>query len=190
MLILAELTWLIAEGDNNGGLNPWFLVLVFGALALMLILPRLSRRSKILDDPRQKRTAQVELRHSMDRLLVELQETAREINAAIDTKLITLNRLIEEADRKIETLRKLASSLDEMCTRAERAPGRPKGEPVGPAEEEPTTEEARRRRELEREICRLADEGKTELEIARLTDTARGEVELVLSMRRMPDQGK
>jgi hypothetical protein len=127
-----------------------------------------------------KRTAEEELRHSMDRLLVELQETAREINSTIDTKMIALNRLIEEADRRIETLRE---------TRQSGAAASVTSTPSGPEralESGREDKETGKRRELEQEICRLADEGKTELEIARMTGTPRGEVELVLSLRRMP----
>jgi hypothetical protein len=111
----------------------------------------------------------------MDQLLVELQETSREINATIDTKMIALNRLIEDANRRIETLKEL------------RRPGSMPGtsdSPASPRDEKPLSSETLKRRELECEICRLADQGKTELEIARITQTPRGEVELVLSLRR------
>ncbi|HUU43890.1 MAG TPA: hypothetical protein VMX57_08920, partial [Planctomycetota bacterium] len=96
----AAATLLVAEAT---GLWVWALLAV--AIVIVLVLPRrLARRSRILDDPNRRRTAEEELRHSMDRLLVELQETSRDINATLDTKMIALGRLIAEADRRIERL--------------------------------------------------------------------------------------
>jgi len=168
-----EIAEVLAEGDASD-LWPWLLI-AGGGLLLLVFFRLFAKRGRTLDEPKRARTAQEELRHSMDRLLVELQETAREINATIDTKMIALNKLIEDADRRIKTLED------------RHAADEPGGPPPAAQEEEPTGEEALKRRQLEREICRLADEGKTELEIARITDTPRGEVELVLSLRRMPD---
>jgi len=159
----------------------WIWAVLLAVIVIALVVPRkLAKRSSILDDPNTRRTAQEELRHSMDRLLIELQETARDINATIDTKMIALNRLIAEADQRI-------ASLGDAAHAPVRAPGTQTEAPreaAPPAEPEPTGPEAVKRRALEREIFRLADQGKTELEIARLTDTPRGEVELVLSLRK------
>lgn len=168
LMVLAQETGLLPD-------RWWVWVLVLAGVILLMVLPRrLAKRSRILDDPTHKMTPQESLRRSMDELLVELQETAREINATIDTKMIALNRLIEEADRRIETLRELRRP-------GAVPPGGAKSTLAG--DEKPLGEEAVKRRELEREIYRLADEGKTELEIARMTGTPRGEVELVLSLR-------
>ncbi|HUV38297.1 MAG TPA: hypothetical protein VMY39_01725, partial [Planctomycetota bacterium] len=144
--------------------------------------------SRILDDPNRRRTAEEELRHSMDRLLVELQETSRDINATLDTKMITLNRLIEEADARIDALSTLRGGGPGGGERPDTPQVVPQ-QPVTPAppDDLPDTEDVRRRRDLEREIFRLADEGRTELEIARLIDVPRGEVELVLSLRKTSD---
>lgn len=181
-----DVFWILGEATS-----PWVYVGIVIVLLAVLILPRrLAKRSKILDDPNRRKTAQEELRHSMDRLLVELQETAREINATIDTKMIALNRLIEEADRRIEKLEKARRQTPAAVLRREpvdEVTSKPTVTPH-PRAEEPVTEEDTKRRELEREIYRLADEGKTELEIARMTDTPRGEVELVLSLRQKPDE--
>jgi hypothetical protein len=165
LIVLAQETGVLPE-------HWWVWGLFIVGLFLLMILPRrLAKRSRLLDEATHKMTPQESLRRSMDQLLVELQETAREINASIDTKMIALNRLIEEADRRIETLKELR---------------RPGAESTPEPEQKPLSEEAIRRRELEREIYRLADEGKTELEIARMTGTPRGEVELVLSLRTTP----
>jgi len=159
-------------------IDGWIAAVILAIIVIALVVPRkLAGRSRILDDPNTRRTAQEELRHSMDRLLVELQETARDINATIDTKMIALSRLIAEADRRIEGLGDASRSASATQTQPQQA--------VTPLPEpEPTGAEAIKRRALEREVFRLADAGKTELEIARLTDTPRGEVELVLSLRK------
>jgi len=169
--------------------NLWVWALIAAVIVIALLLPRrLAKRSRILDDPKHKRTAQEELRHSMDRLLVELQETSRDINATIDTKMIALNRLIQEADARIEALEDLQAGEGGSPGRAGSPQVVPAQEVTPPPEEtEPDTAETKKRRELEREIYRLTDEGKTELEIARLTNTPRGEVELVLSLRKTSD---
>ncbi len=151
---------------------------LLGAAVVAWVLRRQARKSAIIDPPRRKGSAEEDLHRSMDRLLVDLQDTAREINATIDTKTVVLNQLIEEADRRIETLK----ALDKDAPAAKPAPPpRPASAP-----EIPPTDESRRRAALERDILRLADEGKTELEIARLTGVPRGEIELVLSLRRAP----
>jgi hypothetical protein len=168
-------TPLVAEGNTF----LWIGVFLAGAAVVALVFKRQSRRSALLDPPRRKGAADEELRQSMDRLLVGLQETSREINATIDTKTVVLNKLIEEADRRIEALKALEKGA---AAGLGQAPAR-----VGPPPKEiPPTEESRRRAALERDILRMADAGKTDLEIARLTGVARGEVELVLSLRRAP----
>jgi len=180
-----QAAWLTAEG-----ISPWVYVAFAVVLLAVLVLPRrLAKRSKILDDPKRAGSAQEELRHSMDRLLVELQETAREINATIDTKMIALNRLIEEADRRIDRLDKLHRQTPPAAAAPTAVDGAPSA-PLPPrtsAPSAPPVQEDPVRGKIEQEIYRLADEGKTELEIARLTGTPRGEVELVLGLRREVD---
>jgi hypothetical protein len=171
----------------------WVWALLAVLLVAILTLPRrLARRSNILEDPNRKRSAEEQLRRSMDRLLIELQETAREINATIDTKMIALNRLIEEADRRIEKLEgpsvPPAETPDTAGSETEEEPSQsPAKKRLTKDDDAPDTPAARRRRRLEKRIYKLADEGKDMLEIARITDTPRGEVELILSLRRIPD---
>ena len=174
--------WMLAQGTSETSRNLWWVYLVLGVLLIaVLVLPRkLAKRSRLLDGPRTGRVRdEHELRRSMDRLLVELQETAREINATIDTKMIALKRLIDEADAQIQAMKELSAKREQLPEEQTDEP-----EPSEPSPPEPPLSlEARRRRELEEQIYRLTDEGKTVLEIARLTDVPRGEVELVLSLR-------
>jgi hypothetical protein len=183
--VLSELTVVLAEVNDL-----WMYAFLAVLLVVVLIVPRrLAKRSKLLDPPNYRRTAQEEIRHSMDRLLVELQETARDINATLDTKMIVLKKLIDEADRRIAMLQEPeppdGDGPKPVAPPAKPAPQRPT--PKKPSYTPPPTYD-RTRSKLEQTICALADEGKTELEIARLTGTPRGEVELVLSLREKPGQ--
>ena len=186
-------------GQTGQSPLPWWgYALLMVGIVLVLVLPRkLARRSRIL--PATRLSESDRLRHSMDKLLVELQEVAREVNATIDTKMVALNQLIEEADRKIAELKKLRSAQppsDKLTTPS------PIEEPAGPAPppspqpirrpELPMAPEEIKRRQTEAEVFRLAAEGKTHLEIAQTTGMPRGEVELVLALRRpaaRPDGG-
>lgn len=197
------MVWVLAQaadnatrkgGESEGPSVIWMFMLVVGAMLIVLTLPRVFGRKKSSSEPAPVRTfdpkRHLELQGSMDRLLVELQETAREINASLDTKMIALNRLIEEADRKIKTLQDLEGRAPAPAPPAPKDVSPPPVSPPPRETEEPLSESALRRRELEREIGRLADEGKTVLEIAQLTRTPRGEVELVLSLRKAQGEGK
>ena len=153
----------------------WLALFIAGLIVIVFVLRRhAAMRQRSSGNPARPASADQELRRSMDQLLVELQETSREINATIDTKTAVLNKLIEDADRRIETLKAMESKTPIGQTGMSAPPSAP------------VSDEARRRAEIEREILRLADSGKTELEIARATGVPRGEVELVLSLRRPP----
>jgi len=107
--------------------------------------------------PGARREGGEELRVTMERLVVELEELAREISAKIDTKMKTLEVLIRQADERIEALKALS----------------------------PVSEE--RKRELAGrygEVYELADSGMSLEDISKKTGMQAGEVELVLSLRR------
>lgn len=180
---MTPFTAMLAENSPPGGAIFWIVVFIAGIAVVAMMIRRHARKSAVFDDPRRQDSAEGELRHSMDRLLVELQEASREINATIDTKTAVLNKLIADADKRIEALK--AAETAPAPARCESAPEPPPT--AAPRRPEPVErDEVRRRSVLEHEIHRLADAGKTELEIARLTGLPRGEVELVLSLRRMP----
>ncbi len=185
---MMSLATVLANNSPPGGALLWIGVFLAGAAVVGMMLKRHSRKSSLLDGRNGTRSltargpgpispGEEDLRHSMDRLLVELQETSREINATIDTKTAVLNKLIEDADRRIETLKALKAA-EPSAAAAPRPAERPAPEPAVLE-----TAESRRRREIEREVLRLAAEGRTELEIARETGVPRGEVELLLRLR-------
>ena len=106
------------------------------------------------------------LRHTVDDLVMQLAETCRETGAHLETRIRVLNELVAEADKRIETLRRMAGSSESPAT-AEPA-GAPAAAPPMPAYER---------------IYDLADRGLDAVAIAQETGYHRGEVELILSLR-------
>lgn len=173
--------------NGDGPVPPWAYVLFLLALALVLILPRrLARRSRILPKVRMSETDR--LKRSMDELLIQLQEVAREVNATMDTKMIALKVLVEEADlacRQAEAKIAELQSLLEAPPVETDAALRSTSELSEPeAESRCNRDRAGERVQLEADVLRLAEEGRTELEIAQETGIPRGEIELVLALRR------
>ncbi len=172
--------------DKPGGLPPWVYVAALAAVALVFILPRiLARRSRTL--PSRTISETDRLKRSMEELLVQLQEFSREVNAALDTKMIALNRLIEDTETCI---RDAETRIEELKTLLEKTES--SGQPgTTPATEQPASartvdgsSKSPQRRTMEETVLRLADEGRTDLEIAQATGMTRGEIELVLALRR------
>jgi len=106
---------------------------------------------------------QMEVRQNLQKLLVDLQDLARQINAHIDTRFCKLEVLIKEADEKIRQLQTLG--------------GTPASGPsLPPADETVDPQHAL--------VYKLADLGKSPVDIARELGKNTGEVELILSLRR------
>lgn len=154
----------------------WMYVLLMGLVVAALVLPRkLARRSKLLDRPRPGESER--LRKQMEDLLIQLQEVAREVNATLDTKMIALNQLVEEAEQRIRELK-------DLLARVETAQAQTSPAPQAAVKETPAPPEARRSSQAEETVVRLAGQGKTPLDIARETGLSRGEIDLVLALRR------
>jgi len=136
--------------------------IAIGGVALYMLVTVQARRRRAREREREimpgsKGRGDEDLRATMERLVLELEELSREISAKIDTKMRTLEVLIQQADERIEALTKLT-----------------------PASEE-------KRRELASkygEVYELADSGASLDEIAKKTGMHAGEVELILSLRR------
>lgn len=137
-------------------------------LVVLLILPRRIARGRGLSMLRQ--TEESKLRDSIERLLVELQEVGRELNAKLETKSRVLNRLIDEAEEKRIELSKLVEKAMLLA-----APLKEVESPSPPHEVI---------QQKYSHIYRLADEGKALLDIAEVTGMPPGEVEFVLALRK------
>jgi len=107
------------------------------------------------------------LRRAIEKLEINLMEFSRDVEGRLDTRIRTLNKLIEDADERIARLEELEKN---------RPPGL-----SGPGTE-------RRIPQLHREIYDLADSGLDKVEIARRTSIPTGEVELILGLRRSEEQ--
>lgn len=101
----------------------------------------------------------------------ELDQLSREIHAKLDLKLATIQKLIRDADQRIEQL----SRLDRTAGGKPSLDIQLKSESPDQSPEDDGPYDA---------IYRLADSGYSSLQIARELSRHTGEVELILSLRR------
>jgi hypothetical protein len=164
----------------------WVIYAMLAVCIVYVVVRPMMRKKK---DPMEKPmnfslSEQRAVERQMSDLLVELSEMARKVTAQLDTRSRKLEMLIEDADRKIEELKRLtgekqsssaaaaASRWDEGAREGNRRSAAP------PASEEPMLN-ARYSA-----IYDLADQGRTAQEIAHELDRPQGEVELILALRR------
>jgi hypothetical protein len=143
---------------------------------------------------------QKEIRQSMDELLIQLEETARRVNAQVDTRFAKLEAVIRDADERI-------AKLEQLTVQASSAPGsQPAAPPPRPANPEESPPPPRQKRATEpaatadgvsqtdhpkgmdekrARIYALADQGASAMTIADALELALGEVELILDLRRL-----
>lgn len=113
------------------------------------------------------------VRDDLQSVMVEVEQLAKRLSAQLDARAIAVERLIDEAEAKIQRL--------EQLTR-ERQPPAPPADPVKPpAEADPP--DAGPTDELTRSVYALADEGAAAPEIARQLGEHVGKVELILALR-------
>jgi len=154
-----------------------FVVLAVAGVVVMMWANtrRIRGKSSITRDEAEARIPslreQLEVRNNLQKLVVDLQDLARQINAHIDTRFCKLEVLIKEADRKIKQLE--AMGLGGKT---------PKDAPAPAAEEDMVDPERAM-------IYKLADSGKSPVEIARELNKNTGEIELILSLRRRGKKG-
>ena len=124
----------------------------------------------------------------MEQWEVDMHDTARELSARLDSKMIALQSLVAEADRAAARLEAaLAEAVDPPrqpgnqahCLEHAGAAGRDH------AAASPTAPRAGRREE----VYALADYGYDAVEIARRVGSPIGEVELILSLREKGEGG-
>ncbi len=138
-----------------------------GALLMltMLLMGRLKSRRR-RDDAWSPADAAVPgasrmLRGEVDEILSELEKVTRSIQAKLETRIQTLDRLNAEADRKIADLRGL------LGAGAPAASAAPAPAPAAP----------------HAEVYRLADEGLDPRAIAQKLRRDVGEIQLILNLR-------
>jgi hypothetical protein len=161
---------------------PW-LGLGILALAWVVLRPMFRRKDPLERKPNFTSMAQQRaIEREMQKLLVDLNEMARQIASQLDHRAARLETLLREADRKIAELRPLASggipgpaadTLDGGSAPVESSASAPAAFSAGFSE--PDLQHA--------EVYALADEGRGTREIAAQLNRPSGEVELILALR-------
>jgi len=140
------------------------------------------------------------MRNDLQSMMVELEELTRRFSAQLDNKANRLERLLDQADERIEELRRLQGEggatakgrddRDAATTRSVDRPARsapaapPTSGPVEvPASASDSSSGGGGAETLADEVYRLADEGREPGEIARELDEHVGKVELILALR-------
>lgn len=144
----------------------------------------------------QNLTQAGEIRHQLEKLIVDLEELARQINGHIDTRFCKLEVLIRHADQRIKKLEELTGvNVDAVKSPTPKTPTLVKSSqtiasstknaaPIT-ATPAPAPTEAMSSDDLDRQsIYRLADSGENAINIAKLMNRPAGEIELILSLRR------
>lgn len=149
------------------------------------------------------------MRRSLAELMEQIERTVRESDQAMNERLAQMRSALAQADARIARLNGLSTESTEsaenakMAERPEVASVAESAERLEPVAEAGNSCEVRAEDETEpvedvstatvfddsmagmrRDVCELADAGRTPLEIARRTGLALGEVELILNLRR------
>jgi hypothetical protein len=147
------------------------------ALLYLVVRPMLRGKKKDpLDRPMNMGVSQQRaVERDMNNVIVELSQMARQITAQLDTRSAKLEALLEEADRKIEELKRLQQQTPA---------GRPAVVKRAPVEQKPAPPPTRDEEEdRHTEVYSLADSGHSAQDIATRLNRPRGEIELILALR-------
>ena len=155
---------------NSQFFKDFWPVILIGGLAAVLLFKNSRRKrrgeSVVMSDAEAQRRIpslkeHLNVRADLEKLIIDLQDLSRQINAHIDTRFCKLEVLMREADAKIRKLEALNA-------------GKASNSRSGVEEIDPE-------KSL---VYKLADAGKTSVEIAREMNKNTGEIELILSLRR------
>lgn len=214
---------LLAESDDT---LPKSWLLIIAAIMFIIVLLNLNYRRRTMGgSPKQYRreidTANMKttaIHRDMERLLVELNELSRQINAQIDTKFAKLEQSIADADKRIQFLRILLDAAKKAELADSPYPLEPFSQDAKPNIVPQSTNlditvgdggisETRKTEsreitnpddhnateasdELHDRVYQLADEGQSTIDIARTLQQNVGEVELILNLRRRTNDGE
>ncbi len=172
--------WLPLLAENN--VRDAFLIAAILAITITLLMRgyRYQRRQKrggsslpsrhpVEKDPRGLRAGAPD---SIVRWEVEMQELARDLKAEIDSKMIALEHLIQDADRAANRLETALGSVPANATNTECAE-KPQATKLQTSDNEA----------LREEVYTLADYGFAFADIASRLATPVGQVELILRLR-------
>jgi len=189
---------------------PQFLIV--GSVLLLILIVLMSMRSKMAkrrpnEQPRQlidrvREEAEKAVRHadptsaSTTQELVEYEQTVRRLTAQIETKIVVLETLINQADKRITLLNQ---TLDQLPG-ASISPAKINTETPAPPKVIITTSKPKTANHngtavptsitnepppdpLSTNVCELHDRGRTPIEIAQYLNEQVGKIELILALR-------
>lgn len=181
-----------ADASGFGALQ--MLMLAGGVLGLGVVMRSTFRRvGRSRQQPRTSArrvyaglTEETGARRDVERVMVELDQLARQIHGRIDTRFAKLEAVIRDADQRIDQLSRLLRetkgvptldlTVDGETPAGSRSPGaQPSSAPA------PETNDTDSRHAA---IYRLADSGLSADQIAERVSETVGEVELILALRR------
>lgn len=195
--MLYSLCVLLTAEDGGGGFD-FKLILAFGAvIAVMFLMPRLLRKNRQERKRLEKQyndevSNRLNVKSEADRILIEIVEAGREINARLDNKIRVLNKLIKDAEVLVERVEK-AGTAEPGSTQDSEVSARP-AEPTSATCEEATTPDidvdsesqkkssGRFQVNIRQKIADMAAQGRSVESIARLTRLSTAEVSLMLEM--------
>ena len=167
-----------SQAPSNGLDNGTWMGLVIATCATLYIFYRAKRKTK--RDPLERHPVsssmaqQRAVERQMSNLLIELSDMARTVSASIDTRTAKLEALLDEADKRIETLRALSGAQTQLPT---STPPQPVLTPRIASQDAPACDERHMR------VYELSDLGQSVREIADALGRPTGEVELILALR-------
>ncbi len=160
--------------------NPTQIGLLVAGIVILLVVTARHRQVRAAagksiskSDRRRDRATGDETLREVEAVMAQLDQLSRQIHGKIDLKLVTLQKLIRDADQRIDQLSRLQRVTQCETTfdveLESETPDRPNEDtPQGPHDA----------------VYRLADSGYTPLQIAKELARHTGEVELILSLRR------
>ena len=175
---------ILLAGPLSGMTATQLGMLILAVIFLTIVMISTGRRVResraLTGRPARERFAELQSRQSsrrdVEQATVELDKVARQIHAQIDTKLVRLEALIRDADKRIAELAagvsdpRRTSSLDVTLQEESSLAG-----------QDSVAEPSSERHAV---IYELADRGLTAHQIADKVDRVQGEVELILGLRR------
>lgn len=191
-------TWELPEG-----MNLWLpaLGVLLITMSMMMGLRKRRRRPSAnvsardhVDELRQKQA----VRGDLEQLMIEVEQLAKRFGTQLDAKTMQMERLIDEANLKIEELKQLEQARRDVESIRPPVPPVPpvppetpeppdfpvtsesSPTPSTPNPQSPTDPDA----ELKYKVCGLADAGHDPIEIAKQLDEHVGKVELILALRK------
>lgn len=172
--------------------HPQFLLLGGLLLIVMYFMSRIAKRKRtggvsILSSHEQlERLKQARgMRGDLEQLMVEIEQMAKRMSAHLDAKSMYLQRLLDMADQRIETLRALEKRDAPPAVRPSRddAPADARTSAPSASTSSPSHENELPDDPLARQVYALADQGQDSHAIARKLEEHVGKIELILALR-------